>query len=161
MAAAIPFLFVSWQNIFRVGSKPPSMKVFRIGCYILLTIALSHSIGQLFFTEPKGQAEKEAVAFMQTHSKIVAGGKMSLWDIQNGLSWCYALFFASIGSLNLYLSREISESHLKTVSWINAITFLLGSFVSLVYFFWLPVLSFATASCCFFLAAIRLRKTEP
>lgn len=134
------------------------MKYYRIGSFVLLVIAFSHATGQVLFTEPRSAGEKEIAIFMQARTKHVAGGKMSMWDIQNGLSWCYALFFAFLGSLNLYLSRTIERPKLKTLGLMNAVALFAGAIISIIYFFWLPVLSFAAAGACFLISALQLQR---
>jgi hypothetical protein len=137
----------------------PDMKIFRFGCYLLVVIAVVQLTGHLILSHPQNPADEEMVHYLQTQVKHVAGGKMTLWDLQTGLNWCYALFFAGFGCLNLYLSHVMEPLVLKTVSRINTILFLLGILISLIWFFWFPVISFLVVALCFFFSAIRLKKS--
>jgi hypothetical protein len=152
MAAAIPFLLGSMANIFTTKKH---MKIFTSGCYLLLVISAIHFIGHLILARPQNPDEAEMVQFMQTHVKHVVGGKMTLWDLQTGLNWCHTLFFAGLGSLNLYLSKILERPALKNISRINAVIFSSGTVISLIWFFWFPVISFALPAVIFFLSTIR------
>jgi hypothetical protein len=128
-----------------------------MGSYLLFAISAFHITGHLILARPQNPAEEQMVHFMQTHVKYVVGGKMTLWDLQTGLNWCYSLFFAGLGSLNLYLSGTLEASVLKNISWINAAIFSSGAVISLIWFFWFPVISFALPAVIFLLCAIRLK----
>jgi hypothetical protein len=150
--SSYPFFVRIMANIFTTQT---SMKIFTLGCYLLLVISFIHLIGHLILARPQNPAEAEMVQFMQTHVKHVVGGKMTLWDLQTGLNWCHTLFFAGLGSLNLYLSKILERSALKNISRINAIILFSGAVISFIWFFWFPVISFALPAVIFFLCAIR------
>jgi hypothetical protein len=82
-----------------------------------------------------------------------------MMDLQDGFSLCYALLFLWTGSLSLYLSYKIhpQTKTLRMVSGLNAGVLALGLVISILYFFWLPAVSFAVAMILFILALLKLK----
>jgi hypothetical protein len=150
------------------------MPYFRIGGIILLITGASHLAGHLFFVPefrliqnltakvPANATEKELLALMNHYHRTVGGTPMSMMDIQNGLSLCYALLLLWSGSLALILYKPIRRNHrlLTTLSFLYAGMLFLGLLISLIYFFWLPVASFAAAFLFFLLAGILFSRSQ-
>jgi hypothetical protein len=142
------------------------MPYFRIACFLLLFICASHLAGHFFLlphfklTEnltgqiPANDTERHLLALMNSYKKMVGGTPVSMMDIQNGLSLAYSLFFLWLGSLNLLLYKPIRRNHrlLSRISYLNACMLFLGAIISAIYFFWLPIASFAATMVLFLLA---------
>jgi hypothetical protein len=146
-----------YRYAFVSMSRMKSLKYFKIGCYVLVFIACAHLVGHFLPVNASNETESQLLFLMNSYPKKILGGKMTMMDIQKGLSLCYSLFFLSSGTLNLYLIRKklINESSLKPIALINTITFGIGTVISLIYFFWLPVISFLIATFFFSMSVIQ------
>jgi hypothetical protein len=131
---------------------------FKAGSYTLVVVSISHLIGQFWLTRPANNTERELMHLMTSYEKKIAGGSLSMMEVQDGLSLSYALFFLFAGCMNLFLAQAIHDnSVLKPISLINALTFFVGAVISILYFFWLPVVSFTLPMVCFTLAGMNMR----
>jgi hypothetical protein len=131
--------------------KVVKMKYFAIAAAIQILVAISHVIGHFTIPRNTNPAERKLVAMMATYEKEVASGKMSILHAYDGLNVSYALFFLLIGAVNLQLWRK-QVVVVRQVSLLNAIGMGVGIVVSLLYFFWVPVVYF-TLTCLLFLIA--------
>jgi hypothetical protein len=150
------------------------MPYFRIGGIILLITGASHLVGHFFLVPqfqlihkitdkfPANATEKELLVLMTHYHKTVGGAPMSMMDIQNGLSLCYALLLLWSGSLSLILYKPIRRNHrlLTTLSFLYAGMLFIGLIISLIFFFWLPVASFASAFLFFLLSGILFSRSQ-
>jgi hypothetical protein len=142
----------------RATVKFSAGQYFKAGSYVLIIVSIFHLFGQLFLSKPSNNTERELLYLMTTYKKEIAGASLSMMEIQDGLSLCYALFFLFTGCMNLFLANNIyDKAVLKPISLINALAFFVGTVISLVYFFWLPVVSFALAMTFFTLAGMKMR----
>jgi hypothetical protein len=135
------------------------VNVFRLGGYAAIFIGIAHLIGHSLPVEVENVTEARLLDVMTHYDKKVLGGKMSMMDIQNGLSLCYSIFFLTIGSLciSLVTTEPRDRQVIFKASAIMATSFALGTLISLIYFFWLPVVSFLTLSLIFGFVVMRLR----
>jgi hypothetical protein len=134
-------------------------KLFNLGTYLLIAISVSHLIGHFFKRDPESVTEKLLFDLMTNYKKPVAGGEMSMMDIQSGLSLCYGLFFLGLAAINLYMMRlNQASSLLRDLSRIESVIFAVGVMISVQYFFWLPVVSFTTVALCFGIAGFQRNK---
>ena len=132
---------------------------FRTGSYALLLVSMAHLIGHFGLQRPASETERKVIAVMKAYEKEVAGGSMSMIDLVDGLNLCYALFFLFAGIINLYLANTRSEDRelLKTISFLNASLLTAGLIISIIYFFWVPVVSFGVGAICFLIAGVRYK----
>lgn len=148
------------------------MRFFKIGSIVLLVISASHLAGHFMLVPhfqlnnnftgaiPSNETEVKLLSLMNHYHKRIGGSPMSMMDIQNGLSLCYSLFFLWAGILNLMIYQSLRRNRIMLIrlSYLNSAILFLGAIISLVYFFWLPVLSFATAMVLFLVAARTTRR---
>ncbi len=149
------------------------MPYFRIASYLLLITCTSHLAGHFFLVPqfqlihnivniPQNETERELLRLMNDYHRSVGGSSLSMMDIQNGLSLCYALFFFWLGAFNLLLYKPVRRNHrlLARISFLNSFMLALGTCISVVYFFWLPVASFAACLLMFVLAGLKFSKSR-
>jgi hypothetical protein len=148
------------------------MLFFRIASLVLLLIGISHLAGhfllipQLNMTAnfsgaiPGNETEHKLLDLMNNYSRDVGGFKISMMDIQNGLSLCYSIFFLWTGLLNLLLLKGLVRNKrlLSQISLLNVIVLVIGAFISTRYFFWLPMASFGLSAILYLIAALRIRR---
>jgi hypothetical protein len=130
------------------------MKWFRIASYTLLFIGISHMTGHFFLHPyfrlahglndllPANSSELKLLELMNEYKRTIGGSTLSMMDIQNGFSLCYSLFFLWIGVINLTLAKgkEVHPRELLRVCSINILALAVGTVISCVFFFWLPIL---------------------
>ena len=150
------------------------MPYFRIACVILLITSASHLAGHFLlvpyfqlihnFTAkiPESSVEKEMLTLMNHYHRKVGGKQMSMMDIQNGLSLMYALFFFWTGALNLLLYKPIRRNHrlLARISYLNTAVLGVGMLIAIIYFFWLPILSFGLAMIFFAIGGYKFSRSR-
>ena len=109
---------------------------------------------------PANKTEEQVLELMNRYEKNVGGSGLSMMDIQNGLSLCYALFFLWTGILNIIMLRGLARNKrlLGQISLLNTAVLLVGAAISVRYFFWLPAASFGVAALLFLVAALSLRR---
>lgn len=147
------------------------MRYFRAGSIILIVISVSHLAGHFFLLPhlrlvnnitgelPANETERTLLQLMNEYHKNVSGASLSMMDLQNGLSLCYALFFLWTGILNLVMAKGLMRNKrlLAQISLLNSVILFIGAIVAVKYFFWLPIASFVLAGMSFVVAAVRLR----
>lgn len=150
------------------------MPYFRIACFVLLITSASHLAGHFFLVPhfqlihnitgkiPANETEKELLTLMNHYHKKVGGAQMSMMDIQQGLSLTYALFFFWMGALNLLLYKPIRRNHrlLARISYLNTAMLGVGVTIAIIYFFWLPIVSFALAMVFFAIAGWKFSRSR-
>jgi hypothetical protein len=147
------------------------MTYFRIASYLLLIVGTSHLVGHFILLPhfllsdtgiiPGNETERELLALMNNYHRIVGGSSVSMMDIQNGLSLCYSLLFFWIGGINILIAKPVRRNHrlLARISFLNASLLFAGVIVAMLYFFWLPVVSFGAPSFLYLLAGVIFRKS--
>lgn len=151
------------------------MPIFRLAGIVLLFVSASHLTGHFLLIPgfrlagglsgglpPENATEKQLFVLMNEYHKEIGGKQMSMMDLQDGLSLCYSLFFALSGGLALLISRPIRRNHrlLTRISFLYAAALLAGMLISMVYFFWLPVVSFLIGSTLFLIAGIQFSRSR-
>ncbi len=148
------------------------MQFFRIASILLIVIGISHLTGHFLIIPylqlqhgmtsvlPSNEVETELLRLMNHYHKHIGGTPISMMDIQNGLSLVYALFFLWTGVLNLLLAKGLVRNKrlLSQISFLNAFVLLIGAWISYVYFFWLPLVSFIISAAAFIIAPLRMRR---
>jgi hypothetical protein len=148
------------------------MLFFRIACILLLFTSASHLAGHFFLIPqlhvannfsavfPANETERSLMKMMIEYEKNVGGAKVSMMDIQNGLSLCYGVFFLWTGILNLIISKGLvrNKRMLVQICFLNIAVMLVGAWISHLYFFWVPLASFSLTAIFFGLAAFRFRR---
>jgi hypothetical protein len=123
-------------------------RLFRAAAILQILIAVGHVTGHFAMPRPANETERQLIAMMSSYEKAVAGGKMSILETYDGLNLCYALFFLLVGALNLTLHKN-SETLIRPASLFNAMAMGAGAIISLIYFFWIPVLYFGLTGIFF------------
>ncbi|HYF69685.1 MAG TPA: hypothetical protein VD884_16185 [Ohtaekwangia sp.] len=148
------------------------MLFFRIGSYILILTGISHLIGHIIlflhftlhnnFTGliPANDTELNLLKSMNDYQRVVGGTPVSMMDFLNGLSLCYSLFFLWSGIVSVMLVQllHLNSVVIKKISLLNSIVLCCGAIIAVTYFFWPPVLSFASAGFFFLMSYLRLNK---
>lgn len=132
------------------------LRCFSTGCIFLCIVSVAHLGGHLLPIPLENPTEIKLMTLMNTYPKKIAGGEMTLMDIQNGLSLCYSVFFLFSGIISFILFKRdpVQWQLLKTISLVNALTFGIVMIISVVYFFWIPVISCLAVVTCFTLARL-------
>jgi hypothetical protein len=140
--------------------KIRSVHFFKAGSYLCLLFPAFHITGHFLTRKPANETEKKLLYLMTFYEKKFAGGSMSMMNIVDGLNICYVLFFLYAGILNLLAVSKLHDncSALRTLSGLNTILFFCGTVISFIYFFWMPVLIWASLTILFGLAWMRHRK---
>jgi hypothetical protein len=128
-------------------------RLFKIGSWMLVVMALIHVSGHFLMSKPQNSTEVELFGLMRSYEKTVFGGKMTMKEIVDGLNLIYGLFLVFAGLVNLTLLRYRSgDQILRAVSLLEGIVFSVGILIASLYFFWLHVVALILISGCFFLA---------
>ena len=149
------------------------MQYFRIASIMLIVIGTSHLIGHFLliphlqltynFTGelPKNQTEEKLLELMNNYSRNIGGSNLSMMDLQNGLSLCYALFFLWMGALNILIVKGLVRNQrlLSHICFLNVGFLIFGAAISWRYFFWLPIASFISSAIMFIVAAFKMRRS--
>lgn len=148
------------------------MQFFRIASVLLVIISLSHLCGHLFVIPelqlthnfsgqlPANETEQKLFSLMSDYQKDVGGSRVSMMDLQTGLSLAYALFFLWAGILNLMISKGLVRNKrlLTQISMLNAVILFAGAWISWSYFFWLPMVSFLVSAVLFVVGSFRMQR---
>ena len=97
---------------------------------------------------------------MNEYERSIGGSRLSVMDLQTGLSLAYALFILWSGVLNLMISKGLVRNKrlLVQISMFNAVVLFLGAWISWSYFFWLPLVSFLVAAILFVAGSLKMRR---
>ena len=141
-------------------TQPPQIQLFRSATFILLGIGFLHPIVHFLTRKPMNETERILFQLMHSYHKPIVGGELTMMDIQDGLNICYGMFFVALGIVNLYCLRhqQTNRSFIKGLGRIESVFFLLGAGISIIYFYWLPVVYFLILSACFAWSGAHLLK---
>lgn len=137
------------------------MIFFRIGCYILIATCFLHLIGHFQAAVPTNDTEKQLLELMANYQIDVGNGDtITMQGLQKGFSLFFSLFFLWSGSLSLFLSYQLREQKglIKNISHINTISLVIGTGISLVYFFLIPTTCIGLALLSFAIASFSIKK---
>jgi hypothetical protein len=123
-------------------------RLFGAAAILQILVGIGHVTGHFAMPRPANDTERQLIEMMSSYEKDVAGGKMSILESYDGLNLCYALFFLLVGVLNLTLKKN-SGILIRPASLINAMAMGSGAIISLIYFFWIPVLYFGLTGIFF------------
>jgi uncharacterized membrane protein (DUF441 family) len=143
--------------------RTPQIKLFRLATIIVLGIGILHPIIHFIAKKPKNEIEQRLFSLMDSYHKPVAGGKLTMMDLIDGLNLCYGMFFLFIGVINLHCLRysDNNPSFIKGLCRIESVLFFAGGCISVLYFFWVPAVYFAVLFVCFaWSGAHQLNKIE-
>lgn len=129
------------------------MRLFKFGCWVMIFTGCSHLIGELVPVYPVNSTEAVLFPLMRSYEKHVAGGKFTAWDIQTGLSLFYTLHLISFGTLGQVLVR--SQRVDRRIIFAFLVTAAIGLTISLIFFFWLPVVCFIAMIVLFAFALLK------
>ena len=136
------------------------MLYFKIGSYILILTCFLHLFGHFQKAVPENETEEQLLSLMINYKMDVGFGQiLTMMELQKGFSLCFSLLFLWSGVLGLFLSRQLSSQPmlLKRISKLYASALLIGTVISMMYFFLAPTLCFALALISFSIASIRIQ----
>lgn len=135
-------------------------RCFRIACVILIITGFSHLAGQWLLTPyfhleheqgwmPANETERQLLFLMNFYRRDVGNSRMSMMGLQDGFSYCYALFFLWLGMVSFYIAKHLPLPVLRRLALLQALGATLGTIIAVTYFFWLPAISFGAAAIVF------------
>lgn len=136
------------------------MIFYRIGCYVLILTGLLKLIGQFQEPTPANERERQLWELMTTYQVDVGNGAtVTIMGIQKGFSLCFSLMFLWAGVLGLFLVKQFAGNPggLRKIAIINSAALVIGTGISVVYFFFIPTACFALALVFFILAVFRIK----
>lgn len=136
------------------------MLFFKIGSYILILTCFLHLFGHLQEPLPENDIEQQLITLMTTYAiNVGAGQSVTMMGLQKGFSLCFSLLFLWSGVLSLFLLRQLADKpqFLKRISMLYSSALLVGTVISLVYFFFAPTICFALGLIAFSMASIKIK----
>jgi hypothetical protein len=135
------------------------MIFYRIGCIVLVLTGLLHLSSHLKKTTPTNETEKQLLVLMETYQVEVAGTTVTMHGIMEGFGLWFSLSLIWLGVLSLFLVKQLGENRvlIRKIAGINASALLIGTGLSLLYFFFIPTICLALGLVFFSLATIRLK----
>ncbi len=118
------------------------MRLFRLGCIVLMLTCVLHLVGHFAGMEPSNDSEKRMLELMTNYRLPI---RVTMMDLLNGFSLFFALSLLGFGMLGFAFVSELGEVRRKRLMWIY--TILTGSMVviGLTYFFAAPTSCLAAA----------------
>ena len=123
-------------------------RLFFTAAIMQVLVAIGHVIGHFAIPRPANATERKLIVMMSSYQKEVAGGQMSILDSYDGLNVCYGIFFLLAGAVNLCIVKQ-SKPLIEPISLFNALAMGSGAILSLIYFFWIPVVYFGVTCILF------------
>jgi hypothetical protein len=149
------------------------MTYYRFGAYSLMIIGVCHLAGHFLLAPhlslvnnftgmlPSNEVERQLLEMMNQYKRNVGGSMLSMMDLQHGLSLWYSLFFLWQGVVTFFLGKiNLPINALGKLSIINCVCLMIGTVISIFYFFWFPSVSVLVAATLFYLAYSHLKR-EP
>jgi hypothetical protein len=136
------------------------MIFYRIGCIVLILTGLIKLTGQFQKFEPKNDTERQLFELAETTKLDVGNGAtITVNGTQMGFGLWFSLSLIWAGTVSLFLAKQLGENKtvLRKIAGLNASALLIGSGISLLYFFFIPTICLALALVFFSLATIRLK----
>jgi hypothetical protein len=135
------------------------LKLFRAGSYVLIVLALVHSIS--LFSEPMATNPTETAMFklMKTYTSDVMGSPRTMWQFFYGFNVSFTVLMLAVGGLNLIVSRVVDWHVLRSLAFFNVCWLTAMTLTSIVYFFIAPTAFFVAADVLFLLAWWKAGKT--
>lgn len=135
------------------------MIFYRIGCFVLIVTGLLHLSSHFQEYVPQNDTEKQLVGLMEDYKFDFAGATVTMAAIQEGFGLWFSLSLIWLGVMSLFLVKQLSENKviLRKIAGMNASALLIGSGISLIYFFFIPTTCLVLGLIFFSLATIRLK----
>jgi len=135
------------------------MILFRIGCYVLIATCFIHLVGLFQEFTPANETERQLIDLMTNYKVVFGSFSFTMGSLQEGFSLCFSLLFLWAGGLSLVLSYQLAGQQriLFNVGIINTVALVMGTTISIIYFFPPPTICFAIALAFFALSLFKLR----
>ena len=135
------------------------MIFYRIGCYVLILTGLLHLTSHFQEPVPANDTEKQLFDLMTNHQIHFAGATVTMGGIQEGFGFWFSLSLIWLGVMSLFLVRQLGENRalIRKIAGMNASALLVGSGISLLFFFFIPTTCLALGLVFFSLATISLK----
>ena len=135
------------------------MIFYRIGCIILILTGLLHLTSHFQKYVPQNDTEKQLVDLMENYVLNVAGAEVTMAKIQEGFGFWFALSLVWLGAMSLFLMKQLGENKavLRKIAGLNASALLIGTGISVLFFFFIPTICLALGLIFFSMATIRLK----
>ena len=136
------------------------MIFYKIGCYVLILTGLIKLSGQFQEHVPTNDTERQLTELMTTTQiEVVNGTTITMMGTQMGFGLWFSLSLIWAGVISLFLVKQLGENKafLAKISGLNASALLIGSGISLLYFFFIPTVCLALALISFSVATIQLK----
>ena len=133
------------------------MSFFRIGSIVLILTGFLHLYGHFQEIQPANEKEEQLIDLMKSQPiDIGQGDTITMMELQQGFSLCFALMFIWIGGSNLMISIKHTGS-IRLFAAINTLATATGLGISLTFFFWAPTACFIASLLMFIIAVFRLK----
>jgi hypothetical protein len=136
------------------------MIFYRIGCIILIITGLIKLTGQFQEHVPTNDTERQLIELMTTQQIDVGNGAtITMMKTQMGFGLWFSLSLIWIGAVSLFLAKQLGENKavLRKIAGLNASALLLGTGISVLFFFFIPTICLALGLIFFSMATIRLK----
>lgn len=136
------------------------MIFYRIGCIILVLTGLLHLTSHFQKYVPQNDTEKQLVDLMENYVVNVAGAEVTMAKIQEGFGFWFALSLVWLGAMSLFLVKQLGENKalVRKIAGLNASALLMGTVISLLYFFFIPTICLALGLIFFSVAMVKLKQ---
>src|SRR5687768_4663827 len=124
------------------------MIFYRIGCIVLILTGLLKLAGQFQEFEPKNDTERQLFELAATTQIDVGNGATITVDgTQMGFGLWFSLSLIWAGTMSLFFAKQLGDNKatLRKIAGLNASVLLIGSGISLLYFFYIPTICLALA----------------
>jgi hypothetical protein len=136
------------------------MIFYKIGCYVLILTGLIKLSGQFQEHVPTSDTEQQLLELMTTTQiEVVNGTSITMMGTQMGFGLWFSLSLIWVGAVSLFLVKQLGENKvvLRKIAGFNASALLIGSGISLIYFFFIPTICLSLGLIFFSLATLRLK----
>jgi len=136
------------------------MLFYKIGCYVLILSGLFHLSGHFQELVATNDTERQLFGLMETYPVNVPGATVTMANILDGYSLWFALTLIWSGAMSLFLVKQLGENRafLLKIAGFNASALLIGSGISLLYFFFIPTICLVLGLISFSVATIQLKR---
>jgi hypothetical protein len=136
------------------------MIFYRIGCIVLILTGIIKLTGQFQEPEPKNDTERQLFELAETTKIDVGNGAtITVNGTQMGFGLWFSLSLIWAGTMSLVFAKQLGDNKaaVHKIAGLNASALLIGTGISLIYFFFIPTICLALALIFFSLATIRLK----
>ena len=135
------------------------MLLFRIGSIVLIITGLLHLSSHFQEYVPQNDTEKQLVELMENYTFDFAGASVTMAKIQEGFGFWFALSLIWLGVISLFLVKHLKENKalIRKVAMLHCSALLIGTVISLLFFFFIPTICLALGLISFSVATIQLK----